>query len=347
MATNAIASLDLTALILSPDHPAPHRIGGLRVVDRAVRVLAAAGVPRVLVAGPASAGAAGTEPVAAGTALPAGRYLVVAGDQLFDTDTVRALAAAGSGTVRAEGTGLAVTGAAGATGALAGKGLPAGRVVPPAGYALAVTDPASARRGERELWHRYGPKPTDGLVSRYLNRPLSRPVTLAALRLGLSPDTLTLASFLVTVIGAAAIGFGGHWWTMLAGGLLVQAGNALDGVDGEAARISLRASRRGALLDTTLDRYADLAVIAGLVLAAGDTPRDWAVGFAAAAASLLISYINALVPTAPRRLLRRDVRLLLCALAAATGLPLWGLLIVAVLGNLDAVRVFAAVIHRS
>jgi phosphatidylserine synthase len=50
----------------------------------------------------------------------------------------------------------------------------------------------------------------------------------------------------------------------IAGGFLAQATSVVDGVDGELARLQLRASRRGALLDGVLDRLADAAILAGL-----------------------------------------------------------------------------------
>lgn len=347
------------AIVLATDPPpggrpgALVRVGGPTVLARAISVLGSAGVPRVLVTGgPAVLDAArrlGASAYVPGGPLPAGRYLLVAGDALFDAETVRSLADHG-GDVRCTDAALAVVDAATATAAAdAGSfaGVPEGPLAPAAGFATTLAGPGDLRRVRRALWQRYGPKPTDGLVCRYLNRPLSRPVTLLLTRVRIGPDALTLASFLVAVAGAAVVGFGGRWWTMLLGGALIQAGNALDGVDGEVARIGLRSSRRGALLDTTLDRYADLAVLAGLALAAGGRPADWIWAFAAAAASLLISYINAVAPRAPQRLLRRDVRLLVCALAAALSLPLWGLVVVAVLGNLDALRVFGQVIRRA
>lgn len=350
------------AIVLAADPPPGGRpvelvrLGGPTVLERAVRALTVAGIPRVLVAagGRTRVAAPGAETYVPGTALPAGRYLLVAGSALFDAETVRSLAEHTADDVRCTDADLAVVDAATATAAASGgaslDAALAGRqmtLTPAAGFATTLTGPADVRRVRRALWHRYGPKPTDGLVSRYLNRPLSRPVTLLLTGTRLAPDVLTVASFLVAVAGAAVIGFGGRWWTMLLGGLLVQAGNALDGVDGEVARIGLRVSRRGALLDTTLDRYADLAVLAGLALAAGGGPVAWIWAFAAAAASLLISYINALAPRAPQRLLRRDVRLLVCAVAAAVSVPLWGLVAVAVLGNLDALRVFGQVIRRA
>lgn len=327
---------DLTAVLLPPTGPGHRRVGGLTGAERARRVLAAAGVDRVVAAGDPAA----TVP------LPAGRYLVIGPEAVFDAEAVASLAAAGPPATAATAP-LVLTDAAGAAEALAGRPVPHAVETAVAGLATDASGRAGARRAERALWCRYGPKPTDGLVCRYLNRPVSRPVTLLLVRTRVSPNALTVASFLVAVAGAALAGFGGRWWTMLLGGVLVQAGNALDGVDGEAARIALRVSRRGALLDTVLDRYADLAVLAGLALAAGGGAGAWVWAFAAAAASMLISYVNALAPDAPRRLLRRDVRLLLCALAAATGLPLWGLAVVAVAGGLDALHAFTGVIRRA
>ena len=191
---------------------------------------------------------------------------------------------------------------------------------------------------ERAMWRRYGPKPTDGVVARLVNRRISGPLTRRLLRIGMHPDVATGLAFVVTLLAAALIAWG-DGWSMLAGGIAVVLGSALDGVDGEIARVSGRASRRGATLDTLLDRYADVAVVLGLVVGAGASTLTWAWGFAAACGCLLVSYVHAVGrDTDVRLLFRREVRLLLFALAAVAGVPLSGLVVVAVAANADVVR---------
>lgn len=381
-------ALDCAVVLATGHREGPNRpiglltLAGITVLERAIRTVREAGVPRVVVVtgGPETASdevaalvtrrklpvdlvtADGWEhgdlaPIAMGRAA-GGRYLVVPGDQIFETATVRQLTRAPDRVVLAGGTGLAVADlatlpvvlAAGERGSDVADALAS---VPdladhdPVGLTATVGGPGDVRRIEKRLWRRFGPKPTDGLVSRYLNRPLSAPVTLLLVRLPrITPSMLTVLSFLLVVVGAGCAAVGSRWW-LVAGGVLIAAGNALDGVDGETARLTMRTSRRGALLDTILDRYADLAVIAGLALASGGGAGAWTWAFAATAAAMLVPYINALVPDAPQRLLRRDVRLLVCAAAAVAGLPLWGLIAVAIVGNLDAARVLWTVIRRS
>lgn len=191
---------------------------------------------------------------------------------------------------------------------------------------------------ERLMWDRYGPKPTDSLIVRSFHRRISGPLTRRLLRTGMSPDTATGVAFVATLAACVLIATGDRW-LMLAGGVGVVLGSTLDCVDGELARVSGRVSRRGAALDTLLDRYADLAVVLGLVLGAGGTRTAWALGFAAAAGSLLVSYIHAVArDTDVRLLFRREFRLLLLAAGAIIGMPLWGLVAVAVAANLDVVR---------
>lgn len=198
----------------------------------------------------------------------------------------------------------------------------------------AADTPETVRALERSMWRRYGPKPTDGVVARVLNRRISGPLTRMLLRTRLAPDAATAVAFAVTLVAAGLIATGDRW-LMVAGGLGVVLGSALDGVDGELARIGAKASRRGAVLDTLLDRYADLAVVLALVLASG----NWAWGFAAAVGCLLISYVHAVGrDTDVRLLFRREFRLLIFAVAAIAGFPLWGLIAVAVAANADAVR---------
>lgn len=206
------------------------------------------------------------------------------------------------------------------------------------GLWAAVDSAAKVRPLERTLWRRYGPKPTDQIIARTVNRRISGPLTRLLLRTGLAPDVATLLAFATTLVAAGLVGLGA-WWSMVAGGLGVMLGSALDGVDGELARVSGRASRRGAALDTLLDRYADLAVVLGLVVGAGASSADWGWGFAAGCGCLLISYVHAIGrDTHVRLLFRREVRLLIFALAAIAGQPLLGLVVVAVAANLDTAR---------
>jgi 1L-myo-inositol 1-phosphate cytidylyltransferase / CDP-L-myo-inositol myo-inositolphosphotransferase len=207
-----------------------------------------------------------------------------------------------------------------------------------------VDTPETVRPLERSMWRRYGPKPTDGVIARVLNRRISGPLTRFLLRTRLTPDVATALAFAVTLVAAGLVATG-EMWLMVAGGLGVVLGSALDGVDGELARVSARASRRGAALDTLLDRYADLAVVLALVLAteatdaSGATVTAWAWGFAAAVGCLLVSYVHAVGrDTDVRLLFRREFRLLIFAVAAIAGFPLWGLIAVAVAANLDALR---------
>ncbi|MQA05735.1 MAG: NTP transferase domain-containing protein [Streptosporangiales bacterium] len=202
----------------------------------------------------------------------------------------------------------------------------------------AVDSPEGIKRLERAMWRRYGPKPTDSLLNRVFTRRISGPFTRLLLRTGITPDTATYAAFVLTLAAAALVATGERW-LLVVGGIGVILGCALDGVDGELARVSGRSSRRGAVLDTLLDRYADLAVVVGLVFGAGATVAALGWGLAAAAGCLLVSYVHAVGrDTDVRLLLRREFRLLIFAVAAVSGFPLWGLVAVAVPANVDVVR---------
>ena len=211
-----------------------------------------------------------------------------------------------------------------------------------------VDTPAEVRRAERELCRELGPKPGDGHIARHLNRRISLPVSRALLRTSMTPGSAGAAAFLTVAAGAAAIA-SGQTWGLVLGGVLIQLGSALDGVDGELARVALRTSPRGEVLDTVLDRVGDLAAVVALVLAAGATDLAWAFGLAAAIACLQIPFLGILATRfgqSIRTYVRRDLRLLLFASVALVGQPLGALAAVAVLGSLDAIRAFAVLLRR-
>ncbi len=84
-------------------------------------------------------------------------------------------------------------------------------------------------------------------------RDLTAAIGLAAHRLGLTPDGVTLVGTLIVGVAAwqAALG------NFLVAGLLLIFGSAFDVLDGAIARAINRKGRFGAFLDSTLDRYAD------------------------------------------------------------------------------------------
>jgi CDP-diacylglycerol--glycerol-3-phosphate 3-phosphatidyltransferase len=80
-------------------------------------------------------------------------------------------------------------------------------------------------------------------------------------RLGVTPNGLTVASWLLVLLAAILLARG-YW---VAGGLVLLAGGILDGLDGELARSLNAASNLGAFLDSITDHIGDLAVHLGLL----------------------------------------------------------------------------------
>ena len=77
---------------------------------------------------------------------------------------------------------------------------------------------------------------------------------------GLSPTSFTIAGVIITAIGAAAFLMG---FIRLAG-LFVLLGGLCDTVDGLLARATGKATRFGALLDSSVDRYAEFIMFFGI-----------------------------------------------------------------------------------
>lgn len=212
-----------------------------------------------------------------------------------------------------------------------------------------VDTPEDLRRGAR-LLRRSLTKEADGPVSRYLNRPVSSRLSMALAHLPIHPDVVSLAALLVALAAAWSLGTGAG----LAGAALVHLSSLLDGMDGEIARLQVRANPAGAFLDGVLDRIADAAVIGGLAVWALErsiAPELVAILAVAATSGSMLSMaskdrIAALgLPRAPERWIGflfggRDARLLVVALFALAARPELAMAAVAVTSSLSlAVRV--------
>lgn len=207
-----------------------------------------------------------------------------------------------------------------------------------------VDTPEDLRRVSRTL-RRSLTKEEDGPVSRYLNRPISTRISTVLAHLPIHPDAVSVLAFLVALLAAWSLGLG----AAMPGAILVHVASVLDGVDGEIARLQLRTSPGGALLDGVLDRLADAAVIAGLAvwgLESGGTPASIVLLAVAATAGSILSMaskdrVAALrIPPAPERWIAfllggRDARLLFVAIGALIGLPEAALAAVAITSGLS------------
>lgn len=104
------------------------------------------------------------------------------------------------------------------------------------------------------------------MLNRYARAFFTKILTPAAallIRLGVSPDVVTVIGTVGVSVGALAFYPRGEF---LVGTLVVTAFVFSDTVDGIMARRLGRSSNWGAYLDSTLDRVGDAAVFGGLVL---------------------------------------------------------------------------------
>ncbi|MBI2879912.1 MAG: CDP-alcohol phosphatidyltransferase family protein [Candidatus Rokubacteria bacterium] len=134
----------------------------------------------------------------------------------------------------------------------------------------------------------------DGVVDRWVNRRLSRPLTRLLVRLPVTPNQVSLASLAFGLLGAVGVWAGSLAFSALGLGLY-QIATILDHTDGELARLKLLESPQGAWLDVAIDTliHGALALALGLTAARVlDLPILRGVGLAAAlgvAASALVA----------------------------------------------------------
>ncbi|MBD9700340.1 CDP-alcohol phosphatidyltransferase family protein [Flavimobilis sp. GY10621] len=98
---------------------------------------------------------------------------------------------------------------------------------------------------------------------RSLSTWLFTPVAKLLLRLGVTPDAVTIGGTVGTVVAALWLFPTGH---LVAGAWTIGALVLADALDGIMARTAGRSGAWGAFLDSTLDRVADAAIFAGLLL---------------------------------------------------------------------------------
>ena len=108
--------------------------------------------------------------------------------------------------------------------------------------------------------------PHDGLVDSYLNRKFSRLLTRFFLRTPLTPNQITVLSFLTGLIGASCFLLGSYAWAVT-GALLLQFSTVIDCVDGEVARVKMLESPFGEWLDISLDTVVHIAIFLGVGVA--------------------------------------------------------------------------------
>jgi CDP-diacylglycerol--glycerol-3-phosphate 3-phosphatidyltransferase len=82
------------------------------------------------------------------------------------------------------------------------------------------------------------------------------------IRLSLSPNIVSMVSLVTSFAALVLYARGTFFW----GGIVLLLSGFLDTLDGTIARLTGRSTRFGALLDSTLDRYADFFVFAGLLI---------------------------------------------------------------------------------
>jgi len=122
-------------------------------------------------------------------------------------------------------------------------------------------------------------------------RGLMTPIALGFGRLGLTPNALTIIGFLIAVVAGAAAAF--QSW--LAAGILVIGGGVFDLFDGTLARATGKASKLGAFMDSTFDRWGESVVYLGVAigcLADGFT-LGAVLATAALASAFMVSYTRA------------------------------------------------------
>lgn len=280
----------IPAIILCDDAGFHFDVCGLTVLDRLIVTLHRAGC------GPLTIVSRGALPdLRRSTALgiewrqaeertnPATDVILAAGNLVVQVADVKEVIRRRAQLADADGTGLPLKFAeAGAALDLSSRA--GGPRVPAAGVARRIQNVSDARHAERALWA-FLKSSADGIVDKYFNRPIGRPLSRILVCTPISPNQVSVASTVIGLVGAWFLSRGGHFEAIL-GAALFQVSAIVDCVDGDVARMAFKESPMGKWLDIVGDQVVHAAIFIGIGLGLARAGVDAPVGWLAASAVL-------------------------------------------------------------
>lgn len=183
--------------------------------------------------------------------------------------------------------------------------------------------------------------PTDRMRARF--KGVIEPLADFFIRLGVTPNMMTLAGLGLNIAGAVLVAGG----QMTAGGLFILIGGPFDGLDGAMARRLGQPTRFGAFVDSVTDRWSEMLIFMGLLFyyLSSNHPQALLYSllvFLATMGSVMVSYTKARAETlgfdCNVGVLTRMERYLVMAPALVLNMPWLALWIVAILANVTALQ---------
>jgi CDP-diacylglycerol--glycerol-3-phosphate 3-phosphatidyltransferase len=184
---------------------------------------------------------------------------------------------------------------------------------------------------------------------RELFKNIINPVAAFLLKLGLTPDMVTLAGFLGHIAAAFLAASGKFTWA----GLVILLTAPFDALDGAMARQRGNNSKFGAFFDSVIDRYSEFALYGGLMVYYGARQDIGGIllVYLSVAGSIMVSYSRARAETlgfsARLGLLSRVERYLVLIPCLLFQFPRIGLWILAIFTNITSIQRIISVKKQS
>ena len=159
-------------------------------------------------------------------------------------------------------------------------------------------------------------------------------------KLGIAPNTLTLAGLVGNFVGALFLAQG----KFIPGGVILFLMGPLDALDGTMARLRGEPSAFGAFVDSVTDRYSEVFIYAGLIYFYLTLENSLMVlmAFAALGGSFLVSYARARAQSlgyeAKQGILTRMERFAILVAGLLFGFPEVAISLIALLANITALQ---------
>jgi archaetidylinositol phosphate synthase len=129
-------------------------------------------------------------------------------------------------------------------------------------------------------------------------QPLLEKMGILFASMGLSPNTLTLIGFIITIIASIIFGLNSLQEPILnssvIGSIMLLIAGFFDVIDGSVAKITKKTSKKGAFLDSTLDKISEAIIFLGIAIGELANPILCLI---AVSSSLLVSYTRSRAET--------------------------------------------------